>query len=1294
MGLPLPTPNLHLHLLVAGAINNPIIRYVLKLVKKGIDPNFTTGNGVSLLHKCCTEGNAIVAEILISQGADVNIKDDDWWTPLHTACHLDNTDLVQLLLNNGAEASILDVDGNFPIDHAPAKSESYNLLATHLEEKGLDSNELSELRIAASRYVCLEIQTFIDHGVDVSKPLFDGITWLHIVCANGYKKGLKLLLENQADVNAVDLNGWTPLHVAAKFNQLMVVKILLKCNARTDIAGIHGFRPVDVAATEEIQRLIDDHRKRRQCSETSETDFEEIEEEDAFLSKTVRPPELPLPKAEKFMEAQIRAQYLDDVPTRKTKMSEHESEKDFDHVSTILKVHPSEKVDWNFLFLNSHVHICFHSISAQGTLPSTGPSDDLTHLATLTERHILEILQERYKYNKIYTNIGEILIAVNPLQTLPYYSKQICHLYQNANILCRLPPHIYSNAEHALREMRASGRSQCCVIGGESGSGKTETCKFIVQHLIEVSKCQDINLLHKIHQINPLLEAFGNAQTLMNNNSSRYAKYLELKYCPQGKKLLGASLKEYLLEKSRVVNHGNQELNYHIFYWMLAGLTVEECRVNMIDKKKPYRYLGEDFSPQMTIENKQKFWEDISSLVTILAAILHLGNITFIPVDDGRAKIDNEEALKKVSSLLCIPSEDLQSALVEDVLITRGEQTLVYLTAPQASTGTDALAKSLYSRLFSWIVNGINQFVQPDEESSFSEFSLSISIIDLFGFENLQQNSFEQMCINVANEKLQLYFNQQVFQQELEDCKAEGIKTTASLYSSNDTVISLFLDKTCSIMSVLDEECSFPKASDRSLAAKIHQGPGDKYKKVYKSPRDGGPSFNVCHYAGTINYSLEGVLEKNRDKLRPYVTTTMKSSTKLIFRELFQTTLSAVGSLQTSVRQFSMKRKPEKSTKGLTKIVHRVKGTKPAKRLTRKPPATMAFHFRNSLNDLMIKLSSTKPHFIRCISPNTLKTPAVFIPSYVQIQLKYTGILETVKIRKNGFAVRVKFADFLGRYKYLHALRMLGNKKPLVESMMCKQILERWKVEGYQIGKTKVFLHPGHLEKLDSINSHFDKMVVKAQAVMRGCYVRKKMQLRYSKRERDASHIEILSFHVNRLQKRVYQYQTDLIKYDLESAKLQSKDEEQDALQALDDVFVDEVEYGRIWELSSSIDNADEIDENFKRYSTYLTAVHDPAELPFTRNSANNLEPITESGTNSENQALQEPNMYESIKDLDENQNPIPPPTKHKFVTSYYVNLPNHGKWSKNRQSDASSIKPEDSISIQGTILASSTISN
>ncbi|XP_071086706.1 unconventional myosin-XVI-like [Haliotis cracherodii] len=1076
-------------------------REVDSLVKLGADVNFTTANNTTLLHKCCMVGNARAAQVLIGRGADVNARDDDWWTPLHIACYHDNIELVKLLLGSGADITLMDIDGNFVFDHVMQDFEVYDLITQQQDRLGLKPSQQVALRRERCQVLHAAVQEGLDAGHDINAVAEGGITWLHMASANGYRNVVKLLLNNNADVNAVDDIGWTPLHVAAKYSQVKIVRHLLKHGADSERVDQHGRKALEVASTEELQRVIlEAQRSIISCSivtPTQDSD-DELEANETIVSKTMHAAHMNLSHSDMLLESQIRYGQQAAVHDGMDK-DEDDDSSDTAYISAIWKVADSEEAN----------------------LPKSHDTDDLTTFPDLTEKAMVETLQARYAKRLIYTYIGDILLAVNPFTELPYYAKSISREYHDYSHLASLSPHVYAIAEQAHRHLVASQVSQCCMISGESGSGKTESCKFLVQHLLRVSESTETGLSSKINQVNPLLEAFGNARTVMNDNSSRFAKCLEVSYTVEGG-ILGAKMSQYLLEKSRVVHQGRGERNFHIFYWMLSGITPEEANSCLFDKEYDFRYLqsdGRDVQHKLVSEDCRKFWdvknclnyvgfasEDLMGLTTTLAAILHLGNVRFVSILENQAcDVDNYNTLQKVCKLLRVEFEDLRLSLVEESMTARGEELRRPLSVSEAEDSRDALAKALYSRIFSWLVNGINNTIQPVDPS---ETSLSVSILDIFGFENLKNNGFEQICINLANEQLQMFFNERVFQQERQDCLLEGVPVIDVGCPGNHSAISLFLEKNTGILALLDEESLLKQATDRSLATKLHQGPGAKYPTVYKTPRDKGSSFTIVHYAGSISYNLTGMLDKNRDTLRGALGFAMRSSTSLLIKDLFQAGMTKTGSIKPSTRQLSLQRELSfkrqlKTSKSPFEFFKKMKGPKmerPEQRrerltatgTTRKGPATMAYQFKNSLTDMMAKLQLCQPHFVRCIKPNERKAALGFTTEYVKAQLLYTGVLETVRIRKHGYALRISFPSFLARYRCFDVLVNPLRKGMVTPELACRDVLNHCHITNYQIGKSKVFLRQGQVDTMDEKVREVKGKVVKCQAAMRGFTARRR----------------------------------------------------------------------------------------------------------------------------------------------------------------------------------------------------------
>ncbi|XP_033760365.1 unconventional myosin-XVI-like isoform X2 [Pecten maximus] len=1123
------------NVLLQDAVENFDDREVQRLLHKGSDVNYVTGNNTSLLHKCVSEDNLTTAELLLSQGADTNALDDDGWSPLHQACSCELPEMAQLLLNNGADPTALDVDGFFPSDLAPDGSETQQAVLKHMEKMGVTADQKKELQLNTPRQMFSDVQLLLTTGSGLSKSSDHGITLLHIACANGYRKVVRLLLKKYVNVDTQENMGWTSLHVASRYNQLDIIKLLLKAGADPNLVNIEGNKPSAVTNSNEIRALLMKAERKQETRmrdseigpvEGDDDIYDEIDgpEENGIAglvrinSKTVKSKHTTLAREDGLSEARTRLEFLDGEsssdpqtkPGASGNMSDTQAfskpeQKSLDKE----EAKPSNEEDdvYEEIYITK---IWRGSDNKLGILPEVSSTDNMTDLADISESTILKEIQQRYSKNQIYTFIGDVLIAVNPFQEMSCYSKSISAKYHKERE--KLPPHVYAVAERAHQCLMRDHNAQCCVISGESGAGKTETCKFIVQHLSRIAGSDESSLNSKINQGNAVLEAFGNARTVINTNSSRYAKYIELYFNDLGK-IMGAKLSEYLLEKSRVVFQNEGECNYHIFYWMFSGLTPEEStflKLKSITSHRYMRHKGIDPTSLVNSENHEKFLElkeclkfigftqdDLENILLMLSTVLHLGDITFTTGGmNDMAVIVNPAQVELVSELLKVSAEELGSSFVCDYTVTRGEQIRKERTLQQASDCRDALAKSIYSRMFSWIVNGINQMIQPMVPR---EDPLLVGILDIFGFENFSRNSFEQVCINLANEQMQNYTNEHIFYKEQQDCLQEGVPLVDFDYKSNQSVLDTFFEKHTGILAILDEESSFPKATDRSLATKLHQGPGKKFRDVYKSPKNMGAVFTVVHYAGAVSYDLLGFLDKNRDTLPNAVTYILKTSESLLIKDLFQSRVTRTGSLAPSGRQ-------QRSRRGTTvkspfEFFKKMKGGKTDKKprgpmmsVERKGPATMAYHFKNSLNDLMTKIQSAKPQIIRCIRPNTTKTAMLFVPEYALAQLRYTGIAETIKIKKFGYSMRIRFHDFLLRYHTL-TVCLLPQHSMIPDLDKCKHILLWCQLseakDKYKIGKTKLFMCERHCTRLEEGEVTLRRRVTIAQAVVRGFLARR-----------------------------------------------------------------------------------------------------------------------------------------------------------------------------------------------------------
>uniref|UniRef100_A0AAX7UYW2 Myosin IXA n=1 Tax=Astatotilapia calliptera TaxID=8154 RepID=A0AAX7UYW2_ASTCA len=544
----------------------------------------------------------------------------------------------------------------------------------------------------------------------------------------------------------------------------------------------------------------------------------------------------------------------------------------------------------------------------RGLLPqpeSQGDHADMCCLPELNERTLLDNLRSRFRQEKIYTYVGSILIVINPFKFLPIYNPKYVKMYDN-HTLGDLEPHIYAVADVAYHAMLQRRRNQCIVISGESGSGKTQSTNFLIHHLTALSQK---GFASGVEQIilgaGPVLEAFGNAKTAHNNNSSRFGKFIQVNYQESGT-VRGAYVEKYLLEKSRLVYQEHNERNYHVFYYLLAGASEEERKAFHLKKPEEYHYLsqtshqrhwesycesepdcfnveGEDLKHdferlQLAMEMVGFLPATRKQIFSLLSAILHLGNIRYKkkPYRDDQIDIVNPEVLPVVSELLQVKEEMLFEALTTRKTVTVGEKLIVPYKLAEAGTVRDSMAKSLYSALFDWIVFRINHALLNIKDLMETTKILSIGVLDIFGFEDYENNSFEQFCINFANERLQHYFNQHIFKLEQEEYRAEGISWRNIDYIDNTGCINLISKKPTALFHLLDEECNFPQATNQTLLDKFkRQHEGNSYIEF---PAVMEPAFIIRHYAGKVKYGVKDFREKNTDHMRPDIVALLKSS--------------------------------------------------------------------------------------------------------------------------------------------------------------------------------------------------------------------------------------------------------------------------------------------------------------------------------------------------------------------------------------------------------------------------------
>ncbi|NXH14564.1 MYO3A protein, partial [Bucco capensis] len=750
--------------------------------------------------------------------------------------------------------------------------------------------------------------------------------------------------------------------------------------------------------------------------------------------------------------------------------------------------------------------------------------DDLATLEVLDENTVTEQLQKGYAKDQIYTYVGDILIAVNPFRNVDIYSSQHSKLYIGAKRTAN-PPHIFAVADIGYQSMVTYNSDQCIVISGESGAGKTQSAHLLVQQLTVLGKANNRTLQEKILQVNNLVEAFGNAGTIINDNSSRFGKYLEMKFTCGGT-VVGAQISEYLLEKSRVVHQAVGEKNFHIFYYIYAGLAEKKKLAHYkLPEYRPPRYLQSDHFRIVQDFMNNTFYksqfelieqcfkvigftlEELGSVYSVLAAILNVGNIEFSPVVSehmiDKSNISNPVALENCASLLCIQADELQEALTSHCVVTRGETIIRPNTVEKATDVRDAMAKALYGRLFSWIVNRINTLLKPDKHLSGSEDGLNIGILDIFGFENFKKNSFEQLCINIANEQIQFYFNQHVFAWEQNEYLYEGVDARVIEYEDNRPLLDMFLQKPMGLLSLLDEESRFPQATDQTLVEKFEDNLKSKY---FWRPKRVDLTFGIYHYAGKVLYNASGFLAKNRDTLPADIVLLLRSSENNLTRQLVTHPLTKTGNLAHTKSKTTISYQmwtPQKSISH-TKTEAGDTGHHPRETTSMKTQ-TVASYFRYSLMDLLSKMVVGQPHFVRCIKPNNDRQANKFDKEKVLVQLRYTGILETARIRRQGYSHRILFANFIKRY-YLICYKTSDD--PPVSPETCAAILEKAHLDNWVLGKTKVFLKYYHVEQLNLMRKETVDMIILIQACVRGWLGSRRYKKIKEQREQSAIKIQ------------------------------------------------------------------------------------------------------------------------------------------------------------------------------------------
>ncbi|EGD77364.1 myosin X [Salpingoeca rosetta] len=678
--------------------------------------------------------------------------------------------------------------------------------------------------------------------------------------------------------------------------------------------------------------------------------------------------------------------------------------------------------------------------------------DDLAQLRELSESALVKQLSSRFSKDVIYTYIGDILVACNPYRELGLYTQAMQDKYKGRVPRTAVAPHVYFVANYAYERMMQTKTDQSFVISGESGAGKTETTKHIITHVMEVCKAGKTILETNILRLNPLLEAFGNAQTVMNDNSSRFGKYINLNFDRTGS-VLGAELTTYLLEKSRVTHLQDNESNFHIFYYVLEGMSEENRSQRHLKPVSQHAYVR---NTSKSAHNKKRNMEqhfnqlldmmfnfgfdatEIDALFDVISAILHIGDIAFTPAPNDGASVSSSSSpsLQHAAELTGLDEQQLQSILTTAVTTTRGEHIVRLHDPTAAADARDSIAKSLYSRCFAWLISSLNDTLACDASVSHLK-ACSMGVLDIFGFEQFEENSLEQLCINITNEHLQRFFNQHIFEMEVEAYKQEGIDGSEFSYPDNQDIIFLCAGKG-GILSLLNEKSRFPQGSDNAFVNKCGEQLKQHRSNAFTPARSSRDlKFTVNHFAGQVTYSCEGFLEKNKDKLADSVVPTLLQS-----RSEFLVALYTAQRDMASGFKVQSKRRQSKQSANL---------------------ATLSSFFLKSLDELMSALNRTMPHFVRCIKPNTDKKPHAFNSKAVSKQLKYAGVLETVRIRQAGYAVRMSFEEFCKHYRIIFCK---AHEQPNTDAETAQRILTLAGLKNYRIGTSKVFLKYNHIDEL------------------------------------------------------------------------------------------------------------------------------------------------------------------------------------------------------------------------------------